>query len=115
MAGRVKKAPGHADRLGCGGFGIVPDGGDYQLQRRKVAKGGAWKNRFVPNISRFPFGCLFVFLVVLLVKLFAELAPAVTAHPGLVLVDAIGNIRRGMDVIVGDKEVPAECLGKEHQ
>jgi hypothetical protein len=36
-------------------------------------------------------------------------------HPGPVFVDATGDISGSINVIIGDKNVPAECLGKEHQ
>jgi hypothetical protein len=36
-------------------------------------------------------------------------------HPGPLFVDAIGNIAGRVNVEVGDKDIPAECLGKEHQ
>ena len=48
-------------------------------------------------------------------QFFTELAPAVTMHPGAVLVDAILQISGGIDIIIGDKKVLVECLGKEHQ
>ena len=53
--------------------------------------------------------------IVLLMQPLAELAPAVAVHPGPVLIDAICDISGSIDVIVGDKKIPVECLGKEHQ
>jgi hypothetical protein len=44
-----------------------------------------------------------------------ELTPAVTVHPGPCLIDAIPDVSGGVDVVVGGKKIPAECLGKEHQ
>jgi len=67
-------------------------------------------------VTRSSLGDLSVFRVVLLVQLFTELASAVTVHPGSVLVDAIRDIDGGIDVIIEDKKIPVECLGKEgHQ
>jgi hypothetical protein len=50
-----------------------------------------------------------------LAQLFAKLASAVAVHPRPILVDAIRDIGGGIDVIAGYKDVPVECLGKEHQ
>jgi hypothetical protein len=36
-------------------------------------------------------------------------------HLGPVLIDAFCDIGRGVEVIVRDNKIPAECLGKKHQ
>jgi hypothetical protein len=85
------------------------------VQGVEIGIGGSSIERFGPVIPGSPFRSLFVFGVILLMQFLTKLASAVTVHPGPVFVDAIFDKNGSVDVIVGDKEIPAECLGKEHQ
>lgn len=76
--------------------------------------GSGGGKRVVPIVARSSFGALFVGII-LLMKLLAELAFAIAVHPGLVLIDAIFQVGRSVDVIVGNNKIPAECLCKEGQ
>jgi len=111
----MEKCPGHADRLARRQFGVLQVDHRNEVKRVEIGKEGSRIERFIPAISGFPLRGLFVFGACLLMQLLTKLAPAVTMHPGPVFVDAIGEISGGVDVIIGDKEIPAECLSKEHQ
>ena len=73
------------------------------------------KEGLVAAIRRFPFRSLFVIVAILLMQFFTKLASTITMHPGPVLIDTIFDKSGGVEIIVGEKEIPAECLGKEHQ
>jgi hypothetical protein len=115
IAGGMEQVPRHADGFDCGHLGEPASERGYRLPCIKVDKRCGGEKSFVLIVSGFAFRRLLVFGLFLLMQLFAKLAAAVTSHPGPGLVYTFCGITGGIEVIIGNKKVPVERLGEEHQ
>jgi len=109
----MKEVAGHADGGPGAPFGEFCFGDDYTSRRGKVNQRDAGNWGFVALAAGFAIRSLLFFGFILLVKLFAKLASPIAAHPGPVFVDTVRSVACGIYKIIGDKEAPAECLGKK--
>lgn len=109
----MEQFTGHPDRIARAHFG---EAGRYG--RRPYLRGEFNERRakiIALLAAGFAFGSLLVFRTVLPVEFLTELTTTVTFHPGTVLIDTIGSVSVRVDIIVGNREIFAESLGKECQ